>query len=343
MQKLLGTKGCSTANNLTPELACTSRSGNPKGYPMTRTTIVITAVLALVAVLPVASAQAQSPRTFVSAAGSDANPCTFAAPCRHFQAAVNATTLGGEVDALDPAGYGPIVISQAITIEGQGWSYIAPPAGGNGITINAVSGNVSIHGVSLNGVGITGTTSGIVLNSASSLTIRDSVIRNFTSDGIGFFPNTSNPFQLSVANTLVSDNGGNGINLNPAGSGTTTGVLSHVALGHNTNAGLNVGTSTQTINVTVADSVSANNSAGVSASSGGTPVSIMVRTSTIANNTGSGLQTMNSGAQIRVTRSTITGNGAGWSAPGGAVTSYADNNIDGNTTVNTAPPAIGYK
>ena len=85
-------------------------------------------------------------RTFVSAAGNDSNPCSFAAPCRHFQAAVNATSLGGEVDALDPAGYSPIVISQAITIEGQGWSYIAPPPSGNAITINAVSGNVVIHG-----------------------------------------------------------------------------------------------------------------------------------------------------------------------------------------------------
>jgi hypothetical protein len=122
---------------------------------MTRTIVVMAAALALAVTLPAVSAQAQSPRTFVSAAGNDSNPCTFAAPCRHFQAAVNATTVGGEVDALDPAGYGPITISQAITIEGQGWSYIAPPVGGNGITINAVSGNVSIHGVSLNGVGIT--------------------------------------------------------------------------------------------------------------------------------------------------------------------------------------------
>jgi hypothetical protein len=77
--------------------------------------------------LPTAPAQAQSPRTFVSAAGNDSNPCSFTAPCRHFQAAVNVTSAGGEVDALDPAGYGPITISQAITIEGQGWSYIAPP------------------------------------------------------------------------------------------------------------------------------------------------------------------------------------------------------------------------
>ena len=118
----------------------------------------------LVAILPAASAQAQAPRTFVSAAGSDSNPCSFAAPCRHFQAAVNATSLGGEVDALDPAGYGPITITQAITIEGQGWSYAAPPANGNAITITAGSGDkISIRGVSLNGVGVAGGT-GIVFS-----------------------------------------------------------------------------------------------------------------------------------------------------------------------------------
>ena len=157
-----------------------------------------------------APANAQAPRAFVSAAGSDSNPCSFAAPCRHFQAAVTATSVGGEVDALDPAGYGPIVIGQAITIEGQGWSYIAPPVGGSGITVNAVSGNVTIRGVSLNGVGITGITTGIRFNSGSSLTVRDSVIRNFTQDGILFGPNTSSLSQLFVSNTVVSDNGDQG-------------------------------------------------------------------------------------------------------------------------------------
>src|SRR5579863_9542952 len=109
---------------------------------MTTTTIVMAAGLALAVTLPTVSAQAQSPRTFVSAVGSDSNPCSFAAPCRHFQAAVNATSAGGEVDALDPAGYSPITISQAITIEGQGWSYIAPSSNAAAITINAGSGNV---------------------------------------------------------------------------------------------------------------------------------------------------------------------------------------------------------
>jgi hypothetical protein len=74
----------------------------------------------------------------------------------------------------------------------------------------------------------------------------------------------------------------------------------------------------------------------------------MVRNCTIANNTNVGLvaNTANAnGATIRVTRSTITGNTTGWSIlNNGAVLSYGDNNIDGNTNVNTEPPnSLTYK
>jgi hypothetical protein len=315
---------------------------------MTRT-IFIAAGLALAAALPAPDAQAQAPRTFVSAAGSDSNPCSFAAPCRHFQAAVTATSVGGEVDALDPAGYGPITISQAISIEGQGWSYIAPPAGGNGVTINAVSGKVSIRGVSLNGVGITGTTNGIVFNSGSSLNVSNSVIRNFSNFGILFEPDVST--QLFVSNTLVSDNGISGIEILPNGSGTTTGVFDHVTTENNQSHGLYVLTTAQTVNVTVSDSVSANNTSnGILAESiGAGLVSVMVRNSTVANNGNDGLLASGD-AVIRVTRSTITGNTTGWASATtgtpvstGIVWSYADNNIDGNGSNNSTPgTAIPY-
>ena len=182
---------------------------NPWGHSMSRS-IFITAALALAVTLPAVSAQAQAPRTFVSAAGSDSNPCSFAAPCRHFQAAVNATSAGGEVDALDPAGYGPIIITQAITIEGQGWSYIAPPASGNGNLDQCRERQRRYtrriaqwgrhhrqyrwHPVQL----------------WHSLNVSDSAIRNFTGEGIEFQP-ISLTRQLFVSNTLVSDNGGDGI------------------------------------------------------------------------------------------------------------------------------------
>jgi hypothetical protein len=240
------------------------------GIPMTR--FAIAAALALAAVLPALSAHAQAPRTFVSAAGSDSNPCSFAAPCRHFQAAVMATSAGGEVDALDPAGYGPIVISQGVTIEGQGWSYIAPPASGNGITINAGSGNVSIHGVSLNGAGITGSTNGIVLNSGASVMITNCDIQNFGNDGILLAP-TSDTTKFLIADVIVSDNGSSGVEILPPGpTGSAIGALDHVLMHGNVNFGMRTSrnTNTTTVNVTVRNSVVSNNFTGIEDASVGT-------------------------------------------------------------------------
>ncbi len=256
-----------------------------------------------------------------------------------------ATAAGGEVDALDPGAYGSFTITQAITIEGQGWSYVAPPLNGAAITINAVSGNVNIHGVSLNGVGVVNA-DGINFTSGGSLNVRDSVIRNFTQDGIVFEPNSSAQSQLFVSNTVVSNNGINGIFITSAGSGTTKGVLDHVQMDNNGGDGLLVSTTTQAINVTVSDSVSANNgSSGIVANSlGATSIAIMVRNCTITYNGGNGLQAQGTSANVRATRTTITGNGVGWiSTLGGVVWTFGDNDIFGNAAINNPPVSISHE
>jgi hypothetical protein len=315
---------------------------------MTRSTVFIAAGLALAAVLPAMPAQAaQVARTFVSAAGSDSNNCAnVATPCRHLATAYAATAANGEIYVLDPANYGSLTITGPVSIEGHGWASIAPVAGQPAITINApgATDKINIIGVVLDGTNLTNTT-GINFISGGSLTVRDSVIRNFGNNGIFFQPNSSTLSQLYVSNTLAADNGSQGIFIAPSGSGTTDGVLNHVEMERNGGDGLAVNTDTQSINVTVSDSVSANNDgAGISASSGGTPINVMVRNSTTANNGFFGLDAVNTGASIRVTRSTITGNGTGWTQGGGGiVTSYADNNIEDNGSVNTAPTQIGYK
>jgi hypothetical protein len=63
----------------------------------------------------------------------------------------------------------------------------------------------------------------------------------------------------------------------------------------------------------------------------------MVQNSTIANNISDGI-VANAGSQIWLTRSTITGNGEGWTqTAGGTVTTFVDNNIVGNSLGNTEP------
>src|SRR5271154_7535214 len=137
-----------------------------------------------------APAQAQAARTFVSAAGSDSNNClNVLTPCRHFAAAFAVTGTNGEIYVLDPANYGSLTITHAVSIQGHGWASIAPVSGQAAITINAVGATdkINIIGVVLDGTALTGTT-GIQFNSGGTLTVRDSVIRNFSGDGIDFEP-----------------------------------------------------------------------------------------------------------------------------------------------------------
>jgi hypothetical protein len=301
-----------------------------------------------ICLLPAIPAQAQNTRSFVSGLGNDLNNCSLAAPCRTFQHAHDQTNAGGEIAVLNTAGYGAVNITKSISIVNPGGveAGITVPSGGTAITINAPGAIVALRGLTLEGAS-TGQT-GILFSSGASLNVRDSVIRNFSLRGINFASNSSTLSQLFVSNTLVSDNGSDGIYIAPTGSGTTVGVLDHDEMEKNGANGLLVylTSSTPTITVTVSNSVSANNgNDGIAAEAPfGGALNVMVRSTTIANNTSGGLFTSGSGNQMRVTRSTITGNAFGWSALNtGTLMSYADNNFDGNTNVDTAPPSIVYK
>jgi len=299
-----------------------------------------------VCLLPAIHAQAAgAARTFVSAAGSDSNNCAnVATPCRHLAAAYAATAPNGEIYVLDPANYGSLTITGPVSIEGHGWASIAPVANSAAITINApgATDKINIIGVVLDGTALVNT-NGIVFNSGGSLTVRDSVIRNFSNDGIHFVPNSTELSQLFVSSTLVSDNTGTGINIDPAGSGTTNGVLDHVQMENNAANGLIAQTSTQTITLALTDSVSANNgSDGIKSSSSGGSVYVVLRNCTVANNASDGLQATGPLSNIYVSRSTIMGNNVATSAStSGQVTSYDDNNIIANFT-QTTPSTIPY-
>jgi Right handed beta helix region len=308
---------------------------------MTRT-ILMAAALVLAVTLPAVPASAQANRTFVSAAGSDSNNCTsVTTPCRHFANAYAVTAPNGEIDVLDPANYGALTVTGPVSIEGHGWASISAVSGSAAITINANAGDkINIIGVVLDGIAITGTT-GIQFNSGGTLTVRDSVIRNFGADGIDLSASASTSSQIFVSNTSVSDNGGQGIFINPGlnfQSGTaTTGVLDHVQMENNGGNGLKAQSFAQPVNMAVSDSVIANNgSNGVFINSTGVgTLQIMVRNSTITNNNTALNATGIGFAFIFVTRSTIFNNGSAYS--GNVVESYADNNIDANGTNNSTP------
>src|ERR1017187_5160999 len=110
------------------------------------------AIVAVIAIFSI-GAQAQATRTWVSGVGDDANPCSRTAPCKTFAGAISKTAAGGEIDALDPGGYGVVTITKSITINGRGTHASILVAGTNGITING-SGSpivVNIQHLSIDG------------------------------------------------------------------------------------------------------------------------------------------------------------------------------------------------
>ncbi len=117
-------------------------------------------------------------RVFVSAHGSDNNACSFTAPCRTFQQAHNVVAAKGEIDVLDPAGYGSLTIIKAISIQGHGVSGIAAANGGIGMVIAAGAGDaVYLSGLLFEGNGVGAM--GIRFAAGKSLVIENCVVRNF--------------------------------------------------------------------------------------------------------------------------------------------------------------------
>src|SRR5882672_11686003 len=63
-----------------------------------------------------APAHAQATRTWVSGVGDDANPCSRTAPCKTFAGAISKTAAGGEINCIDPGGFGAVTITKSMTI-----------------------------------------------------------------------------------------------------------------------------------------------------------------------------------------------------------------------------------
>jgi hypothetical protein len=302
---------------------------------MIRSAIVIATGLALAATLPIAPAQAAGvARTFLSAAGSDSNNCAnVLTPCRHLAAAYANTAPDGEIYVLDPANYGSLTITHGVSIEGHGWASIAPVSGQAAITINALGATdkINIIGVVLDGTALPNTT-GIQFNSGGTLTVRDSVIRNFSGDGIDFEPTAAG--NLFVSNTMVSDNANTGIAVFPSGNNNTaahTVIFNRVETNNNSNYGVFLWGTPSTGSITAIASESTASGNGiygfyVLTDASHSPTSLMLFHSVAAGNN-TGLFADGTGASIIAAQTVFTGAGLfAWNNDNGATpTTFGDN------------------
>jgi hypothetical protein len=109
------------------------------------------------------SASAQATRTWVSGVGDDANPCSRTAPCKTFAGAISKTAAGGEIDCLDPGGFGGVTITKSMTIDCGTVTGGVLNAGFNGVIVNAgASDKVVLRNLAVQGtVGISPGVNGI--------------------------------------------------------------------------------------------------------------------------------------------------------------------------------------
>jgi parallel beta helix pectate lyase-like protein len=265
---------------------------------------VLCAVFATVIALPLFAA----PRTFVSPSGLDTNPCSLAAPCRTFQAAVNVTDNAGEVVALGSAGYGAITISQSLTITVPNGIYAGIAVVGTtaAVTVNNTASYVVLRGLTLNGANVADYGIG---PSGATMRIENCVISGFSQYGIADL----STMQLFIVDTLVRDNGtGLGVS-----SGSVT--IDHSRFESNLNAGILF----NGVSATIRDSLVSENTVGFQVNDGIGPATIVLQNCTATNNT-FGLIVNRS--TVLLSNCTVTTNGTGITGGQNAVVDSLGNN-----------------
>src|ERR1700760_352321 len=118
--------------------------------------VVIGAIATLMAMAFGSSmAHAQATRTWVSGVGDDANPCSRTAPCKTFAGAISKTAAFGEINVLDPGGFGAVTITKSISIRSDHIEAGVLVAGTNGIIVNVpnATDRVLLEGLDFEGMG----------------------------------------------------------------------------------------------------------------------------------------------------------------------------------------------
>jgi hypothetical protein len=162
----------------------------------------------LATMLAAAPANAQATRTWVSGVGDDANPCSRTAPCKTFAGAISKTAPAGEINVLDPGGFGGVTITKSITISSVGFEAGVLVSGTPGITVAAgPNDKVVLEGLDIEGLG-TGT-NGVNFVSGLLLVITNSKIHNFATNGVNVGSNTANA-RVVINKSLILQNGTQG-------------------------------------------------------------------------------------------------------------------------------------
>lgn len=295
---------------------------------ITKTSLAALAVLALAS----STAHAQATRTWVSGVGDDANPCSRTAPCKTFAGAISKTAAGGEINAIDPGGFGAVTITKAITLNGSGSLTSTLFTSTNGVVVNAGANDVVVlRGLYLQGAG-TGL-NGVRFLRGKALHVEDCLIQGGTLAGISFQPDAAQttPAQLLVRSTTIRDFAAAGILVQSAGAAVPRVSIEKCVIA-GSNVGIDAGGSSQ---VTVHDTTLTGNAvAGIRVQN---DAAVNVDHGMIAHN-GTGVLTepgTPAGTPTaRISEVMVSGNATGVS---GNVASFGNNRLAAGNAADGAP------
>lgn len=288
-------------------------------------TIRISMIVAAAMLITATMAEAQATRTWVSGVGDDANPCSRTAPCKTFAGAISKTAAGGEINALDPGGYGTVTITKSISIVGDGTlASILSSAATAGITVSAgVNDVVVIRGIEINGAGSTSGVNGIRFLSGRTLHVEDCRLYGFSGKGIEAISPTAGA-HLFVKDTIIRNAAGGGILL----GGVVGATIDRARIERNSYGLRAEGANEATI---VNSSITGNSNYGIVAVAGVSPISLNVDNTVSAHNGQGGIRSSGANASIRLSNTTIMSNTAGLvTNAGGAIVSFGTNRVFGN-------------
>jgi hypothetical protein len=279
---------------------------------------------------------AQATRTWVSGVGDDANPCSRTAPCKTLQGTISKTAANGEIDILDPGGFGAVTITKSMTIVGLPFTTGVLVSGTNGVIVNAGANpvNVTLRGIDFNGVGTALSAVKVFGTGQVNLHLENSVIYGFN-NGVEV-TNGVPTANVTISNSRISEcnAGGNGVLVD--GTAAATGGVNLSLINsevHNCAIGVSIANGAR---VDVRSSDLSQNTTAVNLA-GATSVGLLDSNSISFCTTAVNVATV--GGIVRLSNNTISDNTTGLATiSGGVIQSYSNNRLKGNTT-NGAPTA----
>jgi hypothetical protein len=270
----------------------------------------------------------------VSGVGDDANPCSRTAPCKTIPGAFAKTATGGEVNSIDPGGFGAATLTRAITIDLSPFTGgVLTSAGGTAIIINAAAGDVTLRGLDINGVG--SGLNGIRILNARNVNIENCSIYGFTNRGISI--ETTTNVTVNVRDTVIRNNGGSGIAIANTGGGTANVTLDNVTIKENSGFGIDQQVASNL--VVRRSALSSNNLAALQVQS---TTGKAFLDNTLINNNNSAITAGIAGNTpvITLQKCTIVGNTGGFTFSNGTIIGYTSNMIVGNGGSNTVSSSV---